>query len=1077
MAERISRRAPLIARVAAFIALIALTVVVASLPAGAESTRTKRPHPKADGALRVEGTQLVDSTGEPVVLRGVSTHGLTWFPTFVNDAVFYRLATDWGANVVRLALYSEDYCGSASSPGNKTENLSILYRGIDAAIATDLYVIVDWHVLRDEDPNVHKQDAIEFFKTVSEKYSGNPRVIYEICNEPNGNVVWSDIRSYAEEVIPVIRANSPEAVIIVGTPNFDRMLMGAASDPLEFDNVMYACHFYAASHGEDLREEIRTAMSRGLPIFLSEVGLSEESGDGDVDYEAAVEWFEFADELKLSYTVWSLSNKLESSAMIRATAEHPALLEVADLTEYGNWVRSLIQGNEPSTIPVPPKPSLTISYIVEFLVSTLGEHGLNPVRRYALFTSISIAIMAIGAIAFFVARRSSEKRNGSYDDLLDLEKGSRNAAESNAKFFGVRAAIALSAFFTLVYLCWRMTYSLPITFGWIAVAANVVLLVVETLGLIESLIHYASMVRMREHPLPKIADDEFPHVDIFVATYNEPEDLLRRTINGCTHLRYPDKSKVHVWICDDARRPSMRALAEEMGVGYFDRPDNEGAKAGNLNCALARTEAPYVVTLDADMIPRSDFLLKTIPYFVDAEKRNAALPEDKRLPLGLLQTPQCFYQPDVFQHALYSETSSPNEQDFFYRTIEVAKTSENAVIYGGSNTVIARAALEKIGGFYTESITEDFATGILIESAGFVSLATPEPLASGMTPNTFAEHIKQRMRWGRGVIVTARKLHLMSRPGLSLMQRLSYWSSVVYWYSPIKSVIYLLSPLMFAVFGIPVFRCTWLDLALFWLPMYIMQTIALRVVSGNAASSKWSGIYETSVMAHLLIPIVKELFGITLSTFAVTDKGGASGKRVTDWRRMAPYLVLAVLSVVGIARVIWLCTILAAPGLFVLLFWLIRNLYYILMAIFLIDGRDMDEEAVKVIDAEFVTVARTVGEPLASDGVTTFLNEHSLKVFLDEGEGLRVGDHVSVAIDTALYHAEVTGVVTDVVRSARGMGVIHEIEILDMCDSYYEYLQILYDRIPTLPQSLGRDYGFVFHLWRNIANRLARTAG
>ena len=144
--------------------------------------------------------------------------------------------------------------------------------------------------------------------------------------------------------------------------------------------------------------------------------------------------------------------------------------------------------------------------------------------------------------------------------------------------------------------------------------------------------------------------------------------MRRRTVNGCVHLKYPDPKKVHIWICDDNRRGEMRALAEEMGVGYFDRPDNKGAKAGNLNHALSLTSAPYVVTLDADMIPKSDFLLKTIPYFVDAEERNRKLPEDKRMPLGLLQTPQCFYDPDVFQHALYSEKRVPNEQDFFYRT-------------------------------------------------------------------------------------------------------------------------------------------------------------------------------------------------------------------------------------------------------------------------------------------------------------------------------------------------------------------------------------------------------------------------
>ncbi len=157
---------------------------------------------------------------------------------------------------------------------------------------------------------------------------------------------------------------------------------------------------------------------------------------------------------------------------------------------------------------------------------------------------------------------------------------------------------------------------------------------------------------------------------------------------------------------------------------------------------MGLTSAPYIVTLDADMIVKSDFLLKTIPYFVDIELHEKDKPEEKQAHLGLLQTPQCFYDPDIFQFALYSERRAPNEQDFFYRTIEPAKTATNSVIYGGSNTVLSRRALEDIGGFYTGSITEDFATGLLIESKGYVSLGLPEPLASGQTPHTFKEHIQ-----------------------------------------------------------------------------------------------------------------------------------------------------------------------------------------------------------------------------------------------------------------------------------------------------------------------------------------------
>ena len=169
----------------------------------------------------------------------------------------------------------------------------------------------------------------------------------------------------------------------------------------------------------------------------------------------------------------------------------------------------------------------------------------------------------------------------------------------------------------------------------------------------------------------------------------------------------------------------------------------------------------------------------------------------------------------------------------------------------------------------------------------------------------------------------------------------------------------MLSPLMYAVFAIPIFRCTWIELLVYWIPMFVMQEFCLRLVSGNRTSTKWSGIYETSVMPHLLVPIVKELFGISMSAFKVTDKSGKkSVHRKKDWRAMTPFLILIGLSVAGIIRVCLLIKGIWPVGLVVLLAWVIRNLYFLLMAVFLIDGRDEDGEPVHVYDAETMTVQK-----------------------------------------------------------------------------------------------------------------------
>ncbi len=1037
--------------------------------------------PSANGALAVEGSSLVDAQGNAVQLRGVSTHGLQWFPEYVNKPLFEQVSSEWNANLVRLAFYSDDYCNASAE--DRAAIMKTLHTGIDAAISADMYAMVDWHILKDSDPNEHAAQAVEFFGQISSEYAQSPNIIYEICNEPNGETTWTQIYEYAQQVIPVIRANDPDAVIVVGTPNYDRDLMAAVRNPLSsYGNIMYACHFYVTTHGQDLRGEIDQALDEGLPVFITECGLAEANGSGRIDFASAAQWFDYLDEHKLSYAIWSLSNKAETSALIASNSSATEHMEDDDLSPVGAWVRSLLQGQKASAIATPAVDEngylVKGSSVWERLTEGLD---LAPEAAWHKFALGAGALVLLSLLVGAGVRRR-KKRGHTYEDLLQLGEHPKPSKVDPKRAFACQVVILASTFFTLVYLCWRVLYSVPYQWGWLAVACNIVLFVVEILGFIESLVHFRDVAGMRAHPLPECKPEEYPDVDIFIATYNEPDYLLAKTINGCTHLEYPDSSKVHIWLCDDNRRPEMRALAERMGVGYFDRPDNEGAKAGNLNAAMARTSAPYVVTLDADMIVQRGFLMQTIPYFIDSERRNAGLPAKEQIKLGLLQTPQCFHDPDVFQHGLYAENCIPNEQDYFYRTVEVAKTSSNSVIYGGSNTVLAREALEAVGGFYTESITEDFATGLLIESAGYVSLALPRPLASGSTPHTFAEHVRQRTRWGRGVIVTARKLGIMRRAGLTLAQKTSYWSSVVYWYSPIKNFVYLFSPLLFAVFAIPVFKCSWLDLVVYWLPMFIAQIVCLRVVSQGRTTARWSGIHETAVMPHLLLPIAKESLGITLSTFKVTDKSRPATRRTADYRSMAPFIVLMLLSVIGVVRVAWLLTQVPSVGLLVLLFWLLRNLYFVGMSLFLVDGRDSDGENVKVKAAEPVRVRLLEGVGTLSgpapgtlwEGATGQLTEHNVRVFLDDAQQLRLGSQVELALECEPYRVQAKGVVTEVALSRDETQRAHTVEILDYGGQEGEYLQILYDRVPTLPQKLTRDPGPVRYFWRNLAARLAR---
>ncbi|OON86825.1 hypothetical protein BXO88_06075 [Oribacterium sp. C9] len=1057
-----------------FVSLILLCLIILSgiidvqLSFASEKEVFAHPRPSVNGKLHVSGTQLVDQSGAPVILRGVSTHGLTWFKGFINDSMFKQLSTEWDCDLIRLAMYSEVYCEMPD------KSLSLLLNGIDYAIANDMYVIVDWHILNDGDPNIHIDKAAPFFELVSSKYPDCPNIIYEICNEPNGDTMWSDIYTYADQIIPVIRKNSPDSVILVGTPEYSRDLISAVRKQLPYENLMYVLHFYAGSHKRDLQDEISEAHDRGLPIFVSECGISESSGDGELDFESAAVWFDLLQDKGISYVIWSLSNKAESSALFSPSYEPDVPFTDSDLSDTGSWIKSLIQGQSPDSIPVIRTENKT--FLPHWLSLSLTPRDILVLNSWPVRALHVFLFLTIFTALYALYRKNSYKKYPTYESVSvapgEKPEGLFGSIHSVIKF----VILFVSLFFILMYIYWRATYSLPLKYGILPVAANLILLFIEILGLIESLVLYLHIMYSKPHPLPEIKDNEFPEVDIFIATYNEPTDLLERTINGCKHLKYPDTSKVHIWVCDDNRRPEMRALAEKMEVGYFDRPDNKGAKAGNLNHALVLTHSPYIATIDADMIVKSDFLLKTIPYFVDLEKKNALRPENERAPLGLLQTPQCFYEPDIFQFALYSENNAPNEQDFFYRTIEVAKTSSNSVIYGGSNTVLSRKALETIGGFYTKTITEDFATGLLIESNGFVSLALHEPLASGKTPDTFKEHIKQRIRWGRGVISTARQLHIFRRKGLSFDQKMSYWGSVVYWYSPIKSLIYILAPLLFAVLALPVFICSWADLIIFWLPMFIMQEICLRVFSRNAVSLKWSGIYETSIMPYMLVPIVKEFFGITTKKFAVTDKSKKIIRRKFDLKTVWPFLVLIALSIIGILRSLIYIGGMRSIGLLILMFWLIRNMYFLILSLFLADGRNGDNDSVRVVDAEMITMRSLREDATICEGITTELTEHSIRLFLDEIPDIPIGTPVNIVVNNLDTQADINGVVTGIRNSKRGASCVYSVEILDYKDSRNEYLQILYDRVPTLPQSLQKDHGIIFHLLKNIAQRILNQA-
>ena len=317
------------------------TIKETSMEIAKEESTTKdtsKDNIKTGKGLSVKGSKLVDSSGKTVKLRGVSTHGLSWFPQYVNKDAFKFMRDEWNVNTIRLAMYTAEYNGYCTSDENNRQALiQLVDSGVSYATELGMYVIIDWHILSDCNPNTYKAQSVDFFDKVSKKYSKQNNVIYEICNEPNGGTSWEDIKSYAIDVIDTIRKNDKDAVIIVGTPNWSQYVDQAALAPIDRENLLYALHFYADTHRDDLRNKMVNAINSGLPIIVSEFGICDASGNGNVNAEEADKWMKVMEQNSVSYVIWNLSNKQESSALINSACNKLSNWSRDELSESGKW--------------------------------------------------------------------------------------------------------------------------------------------------------------------------------------------------------------------------------------------------------------------------------------------------------------------------------------------------------------------------------------------------------------------------------------------------------------------------------------------------------------------------------------------------------------------------------------------------------------------------------------------------------------------------------------------------------------------------------------------------------------------
>lgn len=619
----------------------------------------------------------------------------------------------------------------------------------------------------------------------------------------------------------------------------------------------------------------------------------------------------------------------------------------------------------------------------------------------------------------------------------------------------------LAIFFSCIYLLWRLFFTLPLQEGLFEAVFGVLLLLSEAITTLGTFELYFNRMKAPKNDMTllNLPHALYPHVDVFIATHNEPVDILYKTVNACVNLDYPDKSKVHIYLCDDGNRPEMADLARDFSIGYLGMEENTHAKSGNYNNALSKTNSPIIATFDADMIPQSCFLMKTVPYFFAQEwveedgvfrrKTSEELEKDKTRKLALLQTPQSFFNPDLFQFNLYLENEIPNEQDFFSREVNITRNSSNSVSYTGSGALLLREAMDEIGGFPYNTITEDFETSLRMQKAGYLTYATTEVLSQGLTTTTVRSMIKQRIRWARGIIQSVKNTHAIFTLKLPLRSRITYLNAFLYWWSFFARIIFILAPIMFALFDRRVVNCDFWDILIFWLPSYFFYSLSMRYLSSNIRNMRWSQTVDTILCPFLIIPVFLETFGIHSRKFVVTKKTKESDS-TTNLLYALPYAILIALSVAACIRFIRGKYGMALVYSSIVIFWLLYNLTALIYALFFMLGRVSRRKNERILAQELIQV-RLDGQTCG--GITCDLSDGGLSFILNSDAPLPTGVSMEAQVTTARYDAKVHMTLVSA-KFSEGTG-LYSARVTPVDEtSKRNYMQIIYDRPHTLPKTL-----------------------
>lgn len=513
---------------------------------------------------------------------------------------------------------------------------------------------------------------------------------------------------------------------------------------------------------------------------------------------------------------------------------------------------------------------------------------MRPIRRFLFRIPLLGSVLALFGAAlgliFIVAPLEAEQQawlalGGFLVFLLAARAPGRGAI-----FF----LVVLSTLISLRYLYWRVTETLDYS-GFFSTFFGTGLLLAELYAVLALLLSYFQQLWPLERKPVPLPDDpeEWPVVDVFIPSYNEPLDVVKPAIFGAMAMDWP-RHKMNVYVLDDGRREDFRKFCEEVGCGYMIRPDNKGAKAGNINHATSKTNGEYIVIFDCDHVATRAFLQLTIGWMM----------RDRRI--GMLQTPHHFYSPDPFERNLASGKRIPNEGLLFYGLVQQGNDLWNATFFCGSCAVLRRTALLEVGGVPTETVTEDCHCSLKMQRLGWRTAYLRVPLAAGLATDRLISHIGQRMRWARGMVQIFRVDNPLFGPGLKLYQRLCYLNAQWHFLFPLPRFVFLTAPLAFLLFGQNLIAASPLAIVAYAGPHIVHSIGTNSRLQGKVRHSFWSEIYETVLSLYLLPVVLATLFDPRKGKFNVTDKGGTLEEGYFDLRAVGANFVLAIFLLLGL---------------------------------------------------------------------------------------------------------------------------------------------------------------------------------